>query len=106
MRSPQLVDSGNQPGRAGTVRVILAAKVCPQQFLLGTHAPHQRRNQKRHEQHTDSGTKSKNPTQRSDKHSQIAGIADDAVNLVGSQRMSRLGCDQATKPAAEDKDGP
>ena len=88
------------------LRVILAAKVCPQQFLLGTHAPHQRRNQKRHEQHTDSGTKSKNPTQRSDKHSQIAGIADDAVNLVGSQRMSRLGCDQATKPAAEDKDGP
>ena len=102
----QLVDAGNQSRRAGRICVILAAKVSRSSFSSARMRPTSGGISSATSSTPAPERKARAQPSEADQHSQVAGIADDAVNAMCNQLMSRLDGDQAAEPAAEYKDGP
>ena len=72
------IEPGNQPRRAGAVRIVFATELRAQQRLFRAYAREERWDKQRREQHPDARTKHKGPPKRVDEQPQIARVADDA----------------------------
>ena len=77
-----------------------------QQPFFCTYASDERRDKKRREEHADSGTKGERPAQRVDEQTEIARVADEAIDTARDQRMPGLDGHQPAEPTAEHKDWP
>ena len=86
------------------INLVLPAELRAQQPLFRTYARDERRYEKRCEKHADPRTKGERPAQRVDEQTQIAGVADDAIDTARDQRMPWLDGHQSAEPAAEHKD--
>ena len=80
--------------------------MCAQQRFFRLHARDERRDKQGCLQQAYTGTKGENPAEHIEDQSEIAGVANETVNVVGHQRMSRLNRDEPAEAAAEHKDRP
>src|SRR5438105_2261644 len=83
-----------EPRRAGAVSLILSAELFKQQSLFRSNTRKEDRDHEPREQHADARTKGKAPPQRADEESQIARVADDAINTIRYQRVPGLNGDE------------
>src|SRR4051794_35805304 len=77
-----------------------------QQPLLRMNARQEGRYEGRREEDADPRVEGRAPAQRADDQPQVAGVADDAVDAPGHQRVPRLDGDQPAEPVPEHEDRP
>ena len=78
------INAGDQSRRSGAVRTVLRSELLAEQPLFGANARDDHGNQEHREQHADARTKCKGPTERVDEQPECIGMADDAVDAVGT----------------------
>ena len=96
----------NDPGRPGAVGVVRGAELRAQQRFFRADSGDDYRHQEGGKQHARPRPKREAPTERIDEHTEIARVANNAVNAGGDQGMPGLDRHQAAEPVAEHVDGP